>query len=57
MNCATNKSDVDDPLTYFIKRRKGHNTAAYADNCFLPFALLAARTFLPPFVLILDLNP
>ncbi len=29
----------------------------YADNIFLPFNLLAARTFLPPFVLILALNP
>ena len=35
----------------------GHKTAAYADNTFLPFALLAARTFLPPAVLILDLKP
>ena len=40
-----------------FKRRKGHNNAAYADNFFLPLALLAARTFLPPAVLILDLNP
>ena len=29
----------------------------YADNFFLPFNLLAAKTFLPPFVLILALNP
>ena len=29
----------------------------YADNTFLPFALLAASTFLPPAVLILALNP
>ena len=28
-----------------------------AERTFLPFALLAARTFLPPFVLILDLKP
>ena len=40
-----------------LNRRKGHIYAAYADNCFLPFALLAARTFLPPGVLILALNP
>ena len=31
--------------------------AAYADNFFLPFNLLAASTFLPPAVLILALNP
>ena len=35
----------------------GHKTAAYADNLFLPFALLAARTFLPPALLILALKP
>lgn len=29
----------------------------YAANFFLPFALLAAMTFLPFFVFILDLNP
>ena len=40
-----------------IRKEKGHKTAAYADNTFLPFALLAARTFLPPAVLILDLKP
>ena len=40
-----------------FERRKGHIYAAYADNFFLPFALLAARTFLPPAVLILDLKP
>mgnify|MGYP002508974893 CR=1 FL=1 len=38
-------------------RRKGHKYAAYADNFFLPFALLAAKTFLPPALLILALNP
>ena len=31
--------------------------AAYADNLFLPFALLAANTFLPPGVLILARKP
>ena len=35
----------------------GHKTAAYADNLFLPFALLAANTFLPPALLILALKP
>ena len=40
-----------------IKEKKGHKTAAYADNLFLPFALLEANTFLPPGVLILALNP
>ena len=30
---------------------------SYADKLFLPFNLLAASTFLPPFVLILALNP
>ena len=30
---------------------------AYADNTFLPLARLAAKTFLPPGVLILALNP
>ena len=44
-------------FNYFFYRRKGHIYAAYADNTFLPFALLLASTFLPPFVLILDLNP
>ena len=40
-----------------LKRKKGHIYAAYADNFFLPFNLLAANTFLPPGVLILALNP
>lgn len=31
--------------------------SAYADNFFLPLALLADNTFLPPAVLILDLKP
>ena len=44
-------------LFFILYRRKGHIYAAYADNLFLPFALLAARTFLPPAVLILALNP
>ena len=35
----------------------GHKIAAYADNLFLPFALLAAKTFLPPALLILALKP
>lgn len=39
------------------KRRKGHNNATYADNLFLPFALLLANTFLPLAVSILFLNP
>ena len=38
-------------LPYFIKKKVD------SDNTFLPFALLAARTFLPPAVLILDLKP
>ena len=40
-----------------IHRKIGHIYAAYADNFFLPFNLLAANTFLPPAVLILALNP
>ena len=32
-------------------------TATYADNLFLPFALLLAKTFLPLAVLILFLKP
>ena len=39
------------------EKRKGHKTATYADNLFLPFALLLANTFLPLAVLILFLNP
>ena len=39
------------------EKRKGHMTATYADNLFLPFALLLAKTFLPLAVLILFLNP
>ena len=34
-----------------------HPRLYYADNLALPFALLAARTFLPPAELILDLKP
>ena len=30
---------------------------SYADNCFLPFNLLAANTLRPPFVLMRALNP
>ena len=40
-----------------MARRKGHIYAAYADNLFLPLNLLAAKTFLPPGVLILALKP
>ena len=40
-----------------FKKRKDHITAVYADNLFLPFNLLEAKTFLPPGVLILLLNP
>lgn len=40
-----------------VHRKIGHIYAAYADNFFLPFNLLAANTFLPPAVLILALNP
>ena len=40
-----------------LHRKKGHIAVTYADNLFLPFARLAARTFLPPGVLILALNP
>jgi len=39
------------------KLQKGHISVTYADNFFLPFARLAAKTFLPPGVLILALNP
>jgi hypothetical protein len=38
-------------------RRKGHIIATYADSFFLPFALLADNTFLPPAVAILALKP
>ena len=40
-------------------RKKGHILwpVNYADNLFLPFARLAAKTFLPPGVLILALKP
>jgi hypothetical protein len=41
----------------FNNRRKGHNNATYADNLFLPFALLLESTFLPLAELILALNP
>ena len=41
----------------FSERKKGHIAVTYADNFFLPFARLAAKTFLPPGVLILALNP
>lgn len=37
--------------------KEGHISVTYADNFFLPFARLAAKTFLPPGVLILALNP
>jgi len=40
-----------------LRREKGHITVTYADNFFLPFARLAAKTFLPPGVLILALKP
>ena len=40
-----------------LLRRKTTNSVVYADNLFLPFNLLAANTFLPPFVLILLRNP
>lgn len=43
--------------SYKVHRKIGHIYAAYADNFFLPFNLLAANTFLPPAVLILALNP
>ena len=45
------------PIYINLHRRKGHIYVTYADNTFLPFALLAARTFLPPAVAILALNP
>ena len=38
-------------------KNKRPHFAAYADNFFLPLALLAANTFLPPGVLILALKP
>lgn len=40
-----------------LHRKKGHIAVTYADNLFLPFARLAARTFLPLGVLILALKP
>ena len=45
------------PPTVKVKRKKGHIAVTYADNFFLPFARLAAKTFLPPGVLILALKP
>lgn len=49
------------PLYPYRYKTKGHIHVCglwfYADNFFLPFNLLAAKTFLPPFVLILALNP
>jgi hypothetical protein len=39
------------------KRRKTTKNVAYADNFFLPFNLLAAKTFLPPAVFILARKP
>ncbi len=39
------------------KRKIDHINAVYADNFFLPFNLLEAKTFLPPGLLILLLNP
>ena len=49
-------------LSFFLpnakkREEKATKAAAYADNFFLPFALLAASTFLPPAVFILALNP
>ena len=44
------------PPTVKVKRKKGHIAVTYADNFFLPFARLAAKTFLPPGVLILALK-
>ncbi|EDR96180.1 hypothetical protein ANACAC_02803 [Anaerostipes caccae L1-92] len=44
-------------LPYYLEKRKGHITATYADNLFLPFALLLLITFLPLAVLILFLKP
>lgn len=64
LNSAEYTSDEIIPMqslclfTHSVK--KATSTAAllnYADNFFLPFALLACRTFLPPGVLILALNP
>ena len=43
-------------MLFFMKKRS-QKLRPYADNTFLPFALLAARTFLPPAVAILALNP
>ena len=44
-------------LRHSYVQEKATIAAAYADNFFLPFALLAASTFLPPAELILALNP
>ncbi len=41
----------------YTKEKEGHISVTYADNLFLPFARLAANTFLPPGVLILALKP
>ena len=45
------------PPTVKVKRKKGHIAVTYADNNFLPLARLAAKTILPPGVLILALKP
>jgi hypothetical protein len=44
-------------IVVLTNRRKGHKIATYADNFFLPFALLADNTFLPDAVAILALKP
>ena len=46
-----------DPNPVPIKIIAGFQVVCQTVNFFLPLALLAARTFLPPGVLILDLNP
>ena len=44
-------------MPFSLIREIGHIAVTYADNLCLPFARLAAKTFLPPGVLILALNP
>lgn len=44
-------------ILHYLYKEKGHKYATYADNFFLPLALLADKTFLPLAVLILFLKP
>ena len=51
------QAELREPNIYNLSLIHIYITAAYADNLFLPLALLAASTFLPPGVLILALKP